>query len=68
MHHPIQLERPGQLARFDMDGKVACNTRVSFVERVANSGTFVIGSHFNEPTGGYVVRDAHGCRLQQNQQ
>jgi len=68
MHHPIQLERPGQLARFDMDGKVACNTRVSFVERVANSGTFVIGSHFNEPTGGYVVRDAHGCRLEQNQQ
>ena len=65
MHHPIQFERPGDIARFDMNQQVARDTRVSFVDKVANSGTFVIGSHFNEPTGGYVVRDAHGCRLQQ---
>jgi glyoxylase-like metal-dependent hydrolase (beta-lactamase superfamily II) len=65
MHHPIQFERPGDLARFDMNREVASQTRVGFVDSMANSGTLVIGSHFNEPTGGYVVRDAHGCRLQQ---
>jgi glyoxylase-like metal-dependent hydrolase (beta-lactamase superfamily II) len=65
MHHPIQFERPGDVARFDMNPQAARDTRVSFVDKVANSGTFIIGSHFNEPTGGYVVRDAHGCRLQQ---
>ena len=63
MHHPIQLERPGELARFDMDREQASRTRVSFVDKVANSGTLIIGSHFNEPTAGHVVRDAHGCRL-----
>jgi glyoxylase-like metal-dependent hydrolase (beta-lactamase superfamily II) len=65
MHHPIQFERPGDIARFDMNQQVARDTRVRFVDSVANSGTLIIGSHFNEPTGGYVVRDAHGCRLQQ---
>ena len=65
MHHPIQFERPGDTARFDMDQAKAAQTRVGFVDKVANSGTYIIGSHFNEPTGGFVVRDAHGCRLQQ---
>ncbi|MES2605769.1 MAG: hypothetical protein V4603_12590 [Pseudomonadota bacterium] len=65
MHHPIQFERPGDIARFDMNSQVASQTRVKFVDQFANSGTFVIGSHFNEPTGGYVVRDSHGCRLTQ---
>jgi hypothetical protein len=32
---------------------------------MANSDVFVIGSHFSEPTGGYVVRDDAGCRLEQ---
>ena len=65
MHHPIQFELPGTLARFDMNQQMACDTRVKFVDKVANSGTFIIGSHFNEPTGGYVVRDTYGCRLAQ---
>lgn len=63
MHHPIQFERPGDIARFDMNQQMAAQTRESFVDKLANSGTYVIGSHFNEPTGGFVVRDSHGCRL-----
>ena len=65
MHHPIQFELPGDMARVDMNQQQAAQTRVGFVDQVANSGTYIIGSHFNEPTGGYLVRDAHGCRLQQ---
>ncbi len=64
MHHPIQLDRAAEVGRFDMLGDVASQTRVKFVNQVANSGTFVIGSHFADPSGGYVVRDAKGVRLE----
>ena len=64
MHNPIQLERPDDTVRFDMDQQRARETRVSFVDDVANSDVFVIGSHFSDPTGGWVVRDSGGCRLE----
>jgi glyoxylase-like metal-dependent hydrolase (beta-lactamase superfamily II) len=65
MHHPIQLERPADEGRFDMLKQVGCQTRLKFIDQVANTDTFVIGSHFSDPTGGYIVRDAEGCRLEQ---
>jgi glyoxylase-like metal-dependent hydrolase (beta-lactamase superfamily II) len=65
MHNPIQLERPGDTARFDMDQAQGSRTRRTFVDDLANSDVLVIGSHFSEPTGGYVVRDARGCRLEE---
>ena len=65
MHNPIQLERPDDTARFDMDQAMARRTRVGFVDDLANSDVFVIGSHFSDPTGGWIVRDANGCRLAQ---
>jgi len=64
MHHPIQLERPADQVRFDMDQAQGSRTRQAFVDDMANSDVFVIGSHFAGPTGGYVVRDATGCRLE----
>ena len=64
MHNPIQLERPQDLGRFDMDQQQASRTRVQFVEDMANSDVFVIGTHFSGPSGGWVVRDANGCRLE----
>lgn len=63
MHNPIQIARPGHLARFDMLKEVAGETRVKFVDSMANSDTLVIGSHFADPSSGYVVRDADGTRL-----
>lgn len=66
MHNPIQFERPTDTGRFDMDQAQAGKTRKQFVDEIANSDCFVIGSHFAEPTGGYVVRDGDGCRLEQN--
>ena len=64
MHNPIQLERPSDPGRFDMDQAQAAATREQFVDDMANTDMFVIGSHFSEPTGGYVVRDNAGCRLE----
>jgi glyoxylase-like metal-dependent hydrolase (beta-lactamase superfamily II) len=65
MHNPIQLERPDDTGRFDMDQAQARKTRKQFVDDMANSDVFVIGSHFSDPTGGFVVRDGEGCRLAQ---
>jgi glyoxylase-like metal-dependent hydrolase (beta-lactamase superfamily II) len=64
MHNPIQLERPGDTVRFDMQQDAGKLTRIRFVEQVCNSGTCVIGSHFADPTAGYVVRDDKGIRLE----
>lgn len=65
MHNPIQFKLPGDTARFDMDQAKACRTREAFVDDMANSDILVIGSHFSGPTGGYVVRDDDGCRLEE---
>ena len=65
MHNPIQLERPDDTARFDMDQVKARRTRVELIDELANTDVFVIGSHFSDPTGGWIVRDENGCRLAQ---
>jgi glyoxylase-like metal-dependent hydrolase (beta-lactamase superfamily II) len=65
MHNPIQLELPEDTGRFDMDQAQAARTRVQFIDDMANSDVFVIGSHFSDPTGGWIVRDDDGCRLEQ---
>ena len=65
MHNPIQLERPDDTGRFDMDQVMARETRKRFVDAMANTDVFVIGSHFSDPTGGWIVRGTDGCRLAQ---
>lgn len=65
MHNPIQFERPDDTGRFDMDQAQARKTRLEFIDDLANTDVFVIGSHFSDPTGGWIVRDGDGCRLAQ---
>lgn len=65
MHNPIQLERPGDIVRFDMDQEKGRDSRIDFVNDMANSSVFIIGSHFSDPTGGWIVRDDDGTRLEQ---
>lgn len=57
MHHPIQLTDPGRHARFDMDKAQGGRTRLEFVERFGDRDVLIIGSHFSEPTSGWIVRD-----------
>jgi glyoxylase-like metal-dependent hydrolase (beta-lactamase superfamily II) len=63
LHHPIQLEVPGLEANFDMDKTTGAQTRKDFVNRFADSGTLVIGSHFAEPTAGHIVSSGAAWRL-----
>jgi len=63
MHHPIQLIEPERHANFDMDKPQGARTRREFVERVADKDVLVIGSHFTDPTSGWVVRDGKSWKL-----
>jgi glyoxylase-like metal-dependent hydrolase (beta-lactamase superfamily II) len=54
MHHPIQCAMPHRPARFDLDKEAGRHTRIGFVERYADSGVLVIGSHFAEPSAGHI--------------
>lgn len=67
MHHPIQLVTPERHGRFDMDKDQGGRTRRAFVERFADSGTLIIGSHFPEPTSGWIVRDGAAWKLKTEQ-
>jgi glyoxylase-like metal-dependent hydrolase (beta-lactamase superfamily II) len=57
MHHPIQLSYPRRHANFDMDKEQAAATRQAFVDRFGGRKALVIGSHFSDPTSGWIVRD-----------
>ena len=57
MHHPIQLADPTRPGRFDMDKEAGGRTRQEFVDRFGDKDVLIIGSHFNEPTSGWIVRD-----------
>ena len=63
MHHPIQLADPSRQANFDMDKAQAALTRREFVERFANSKVRIIGSHFCDPTSGWIERHGSGWQL-----
>jgi glyoxylase-like metal-dependent hydrolase (beta-lactamase superfamily II) len=63
MHHPIQLVDPMRHGNFDMDKAQGALTRQAFVERFANSKVLVIGSHFCDPTSGWIERHGPGWKL-----
>jgi hypothetical protein len=46
-----------------MDKPTGAQTRKDFVNRFADSGTLVIGSHFAEPTAGRIVSNGATWRL-----
>ncbi|MEP7244850.1 MAG: MBL fold metallo-hydrolase [Gammaproteobacteria bacterium] len=63
IHHPIQLIEPERHGNFDMDKPVGARTRREFVDRFSDTNTLIIGSHFCDPSSGYVVRDGDGWKL-----
>ena len=56
VHHPLQLAAPERSSFADTDPVLATATRRAFVDRYADSGTLVFGTHFS-PTGGELHRD-----------
>ena len=63
MHHPIQFAVPDSQVNFDMDKAQGARTRRAFMERYQDRKALVIGSHFCEPTSGFIVRDGAAWKL-----
>ena len=63
MHHPVQVAHPEWGSRADTDKAQAETTRLAFLRRYADRPVLVLGTHFAAPTGGRLVRDGDGYRL-----
>jgi len=57
IHHPCQMARPEWWTVFDDSPDDAIATRRRMLERLADTRTLVIGTHFATPTAGRVVAD-----------
>lgn len=64
MHSPLQCHAPTERPTFDRDAQWARETRVAFLERVADSEVLVYGSHWHIPVGGRVRRAGTSFRLE----
>ena len=64
MHHPAQCGRPEWSVPFDSDAGAAVETRRAFLDRYADTDVLIIGTHFAEPTAGYIKRDGDGYRFE----
>lgn len=56
MHHPVQCAIWHKHSAFDHHKDEACATRKSFLQRYEGGKALVLGTHFPDPTAGYVVR------------
>lgn len=60
VHHPCQVAHPDWYTLADTDKKTATESRRALFERFANGETLVIGSHFAQPTAGYLTKGYGG--------
>lgn len=63
IHHPIQIARPEWSSRGDWNLEVSGRNRRAFYESCAGTDLLVLGTHFNDPSAGYIVEDGEGFRL-----
>ena len=61
-HMPAQVAEPGWTPRVDFDPRQALRTRRDFIERHAEAGSLVLGTHFPPPTACRFVREGEGYR------
>ena len=64
MHSPVQMAEPDLHGNFDMDPETGCKTRRKFLETYENRKALIIGSHFCDPTVGYIVADERNWRFE----
>jgi glyoxylase-like metal-dependent hydrolase (beta-lactamase superfamily II) len=63
MHHPIQISRPELSSNFDWNRAQARTTRRSFLGSNADRPVLILGTHFAEPTAGWIVSSGETWRL-----
>lgn len=58
VHHPVQIEKPDWCSGFDRDQAQARVSRRRLLERLADTGTILMGAHFAGPAALEVVSAA----------
>ena len=64
MHHPSQCAHPEWASSADLDAELARATRRAFLEKYADSGVLVIGTHWGRPTAGHLTRHGNAWKLE----
>ena len=64
MHSPLQCAMPDKESALDEDKPMACCTRRGFLRRYCDRGTLILGTHFPEPTAGYIRPDGGNWRFE----
>ncbi|GAA2094842.1 MBL fold metallo-hydrolase [Streptomyces albiaxialis] len=64
VHHPVQLGDPALNSRVDSDPEDAVRSRRALLDRLADSGALLLGTHFPPPTAGRVRREGDAYRLE----
>jgi glyoxylase-like metal-dependent hydrolase (beta-lactamase superfamily II) len=63
-HHPCQMANPAWASAYDSDGIASTRTRERMFTEWADKPILVIGTHFAEPTAGYLKRDGATFRFE----
>lgn len=63
MIHPVQIAEPHWQQSADADKAQAAATRTAFVREHCDTDVLVLGTHFNTPTGVYIVSQGSETRI-----
>lgn len=63
MVHPVQVAEPHWSQQADSDKALAIQTRTRFVDQYCDTNTMILGTHFNTPTGVYIVSKGGNKRV-----
>lgn len=64
VHHPVQLAEPDWGSAPDIHPEQATRTRREFSARYGNRAVLVIGTHFNDPVAGHIIRHGDSWRFE----
>ena len=63
MVNPVQIAEPQWSQIADTDRALAIETRTRFIDRHCDTDTMILGTHFNTPTGVYIVSQGEQKRI-----
>lgn len=62
-HNPVQFAEPDMRTAFCVDDNLGRHTRRAFLSRYEDKKALVVGSHFCDPTAGWIIREARNWRF-----
>lgn len=63
LHHPIQCAEPELWMPLTEDYETSCRTLRSFLSRYEDRQALIFGSHFADPTAGWILREGANWRF-----